>query len=159
MAQGIEYTKEEREEVVQSLKTFFLLGYSIKKACEYGGFNPQTLYTWVKNDDVLRTKINAWQGQVNSKAREAVVQSILGQEEKRNKEGEVIQEFRPPSIKSSQWWLERMEREHFSTRTELDHTSKGEAISGWKLEIIDKTEDIDAEEDTGDNSPEETTES
>lgn len=150
MAQGKAYTKEEKEEVIRSLKKYFLLGYSITKACEYAGFPYQRVYEWVKEDVGLRSKIGAWQGQINAKAREVIAHSILGDEKEGIK----------PDLRTAQWWAERMEREDFSTRTENDITTKGEPITGFQFEIIDKTEDIENDsEDTGDTSIQETPES
>lgn len=133
MAQGKKYSKKEREEIIKSLKKYFLLGYSITKACEYAGFQAQNIYNWLKDDPGLLIKIRAWQGQVNAKARETLVHAILGDEEKGVK----------PSTKWAAWWLERRERESFSVRVENDITTNGEPITGYQFEIIDKTEDVE----------------
>ena len=147
MAQGKAYDKQQ---ILEGLKKYFLLGYSIQTACEYAGFDPSLVYKWAREDPSLSSKIKAWQGQVNAKARELIVHSILGDEKEGIK----------PDLKTAQWWAERRERNDFSIRTENDITTKGEPITGFQFEIIDKTEDIeDDSEDTGDTSLQETPES
>lgn len=101
MAQGLEWKKEK---VVEILKPYFQLGYSINRSCELAGLPPSTFKTWLADDNELRLKIRSWQGQIGAKARENVLKAI--------KDGDIAQ---------SDWWLERniQERKEFSTRAEL----------------------------------------
>jgi len=101
MAQGKEW---EKEKVVEALKPYFQLGYTVNRACELAGFPSSTLKTWLMTDDELRLKIRSWQGQIGAKARENVMKGI--------KQG---------SQEDSKWWLERniQERKEFSTRAEM----------------------------------------
>lgn len=101
MAQGKEWNKDE---VVEVLKPYFQLGYTVNRACELAGLPSSTLKTWLSTDNELRLKIRAWQGQIGAKARENLLKSV--------KEG---------SEEASKWWLERniQERKEFSTRAEV----------------------------------------
>lgn len=105
MAQGVEWN---REEVVELLRPYFQLGYNIHKACTLAQFPHSTFFTWLEQDDLLRKKVDAWQGMVSAKARE-------------NK----AKEIKAGDSKSSEWWLERMD-EDFSTKTKQSVDFKGE---------------------------------
>lgn len=126
MAQGKAFTKEEKDEIVLSLKTYFQLGYSIKRACQNAGFNFQRVYEWVKDDEVLRTKIEAWQNEISAKARENWREQIRGGDYQASKD-----------------WLERREKREFSTRVDvgLDEgiTDGFETLKGI-LEKLSETE-------------------
>jgi|10_taG_2_1085330.scaffolds.fasta_scaffold02700_7 hypothetical protein len=107
MAQGREW---DREEVIEIVKPYLKLGYSVNKSCILAEIPTSTFATWMQNDEVLRKKVAAWRNNINAIARKNVVESI--------KEGD---------NNESRWWLERKEKEDFSLRQE--HTGKdGEAI-------------------------------
>lgn len=99
MSQGKRWTKEQKEKIVQSLKPYFKLNYSVKKACTLAQFPDSTFYKWVEDDPDLGARIRAWQGIVSAKARENIATAIV--------EGNITQ---------SNWWAERRERDEFSTK-------------------------------------------
>jgi transposase-like protein len=129
--QGKAYTTEEREQIVQSLKKYFLLGYSITKACEYAGFNHQTVYNWVNEDSILYSKIRAWQGEVNAKAREVIAKAIVGDKEKGIE----------PDLNTAKWWAERTEKETFSTRQDNLNTNVNIDMDGIRNVFDDDPDD------------------
>jgi len=109
MAQGVERNKEE---VLKALEPYFKLGCSVLKACKYAGVPPSTVDTWIQNDDDLRVQVTAWQNEISAKARANWRAKIAS--------GEYL-----PSIQ----WLERNEKDDFSTKTETDVTTGGEKIN------------------------------
>lgn len=125
MAKGVPY---DRDKVLQSLKPFFLLGYTKRKACLLAKLEPSNLTRWEKDDPSIAIEIQAWQGSIGAKAREAVARSITG-----DPENGVA-----PNVEVSKWWLERMERDSFSTRVENDLTTNGENISFGYRELLEE---------------------
>lgn len=122
MSQGKAWNKEE---VIEILKPYFQLGCSVNKACKHAGIAQSTVQTWIDNDEELRLKIDAWQGEVSVAARKALRTAI----ESNNV---------APAIE----WLKRKEKDEFSDRTETDITSKGneiKAITGMTIAKDEKS--------------------
>jgi len=110
MAQGREWTTEEKETIVQSLKPYLEMGYSRNKACNFIGLPPQTLSNWIVNDDALGIKIQSWENTVNTMVMQNIVQAI-------KKESELDDDIR----KENSWkWAERRMKDDFSLKTEQD---------------------------------------
>jgi hypothetical protein len=109
--QGKAYTPRQREEIFQSLKPYFTLGYDVKNACILAQVPYTTITTWLEKDNSLRIQVQSWQNMVNAKARQNVVKAI--------NEGDQAE---------SKWWLERKERNDFSTKSEQDITSNGREL-------------------------------
>lgn len=65
MAQGKEWTAEERETIIQSLRPFLEMGLSRNKACEAIGLTPSTLSNWVAADDALGMKLRGYENTLN----------------------------------------------------------------------------------------------
>lgn len=104
MSQGKEYTEEEREEIIQSIKPYLELGYSINRACIIAGIPYQTVHNWVNQKETLGIRIKAWQNAVNAEARKILVNQIKNEKDK----------------EISKWWLERREKNDFSTKQEQE---------------------------------------
>lgn len=90
-----------KEETLEVLKEFFMLGCSIRKACEYAGIPHSTVCTWLEKDDVIRTKITAWQNYGNTLARRNWIKKL--------EEGD---------YNASDKWLSKKEKDEFSDRVE-----------------------------------------
>jgi predicted transcriptional regulator len=125
LAQGKAWDKEKI--INEVLKPLFEMGYSVTKACKHAGITQSTVDTWIQNDDELRLKVSYWQGDVDRIARKNVINTIKSPEKKE-------------SLGVSIDWLEKREKDEFSTRTEQDITSKGEKLEGIKVEIIDSND-------------------
>ena len=108
MAQGI---PRDKEEIIEVLRPYFQLGCSVHKACKYAGVPQSTVQTWVDADDDLRSKITAWQNEINAKARANWRAKIASGEYGPSKE-----------------WLQANEKDDFSTRTETDITTGGQPL-------------------------------
>ena len=117
MAQGKAYTQEQKDVIVESLKSYLELGFSRNKACDLTGLDPSTLSRWVKDDEALAMKLQSWENSINKLAMANIVDAI-------RKEGE-LEETRKETTK---WWLERKMKAEFSQKIENDITSGGEVI-------------------------------
>ncbi len=102
MAQGIAWNKDE---VVKLLEPYFKLGMSKRKSCSLIGIPHSTLENWLADDELLRTKITAWQNEVSVEANKIIVRDIID---------------RKDAI-TAKWWLERKERDEFATKQSLEH--------------------------------------
>lgn len=107
MAQGKAFTKEERERIIQSLQPYIEAGLSRNKACEAIGLPPQTLSNWVQQDESLGIKLKGWENAMSILALQNVYSALL-------KEAEMDDNKKD----TSKWYLERREKEMFSTRQE-----------------------------------------
>ena len=114
MAQGKEFTKEEKDSIVNSLQPYLQMGFSRNKACQFIGLTPQTLSLWVQADESLLIKLTSWENVVNTVAMQNVVDAI-------NKENEMPEDIR----KENSWkWLERRMRDDFATKVDSDVNQK-----------------------------------
>lgn len=114
MAQGREWTTEEKETIIQSLKPYLEMGFSRNKACSFIGLTPSTLSNWVSADESLGIKLTSWENAVNTMVMQNIVQAI-------KKESELEDDIR----KENSWkWAERRMKEDFSLKTEQDISVK-----------------------------------
>ena len=107
MAQGKEFTKEQKENIIESLKPYLEAGLSRAKACRAIGFDDTTLSKWVKNDESLSIKLKSWENVMANLALANIYQGLLKESETEDSKKE-----------TSKWYLERRMKEDFSTRTE-----------------------------------------
>ena len=107
MAQGKEWTPEERETIIQSLQSYLEAGFSRNRSCGLIGLAPQTLSNWIKEDEALGMRIEGWENAINKLAMNNIIDAI-------KKEGE-LDETRKETTK---WWLERKMKNDFSTKVE-----------------------------------------
>jgi hypothetical protein len=135
MAQGKAWDKEK---VIEALRPYFILNYSVTKACSLAQIPQSTVQTWIETDEELRLKITAWQGSVAAKSRENIAKKI--------QDGD---------LETSKWYAERVEKEQFSTR--LDLTNKDESFDTAPdilSEILDELRD---KQQTRDKEPDKPT--
>jgi transposase-like protein len=105
---GKEWTKEQREQIVQSLKPYLEMGFSRNKACEFVGLAPATLSNWIKEEESLGILITSFENVVNTIAMNNIVDAI-------RRESELEEDIR----KENSWkWAERRMKEDFSLKTE-----------------------------------------
>jgi transposase-like protein len=103
--------KWNKDEVLNTLKPYFRLGYNVSKACRCAGIAESTVKHWIQKSEMLRLKVNAWQNEVSAQARANIIHAI---KPKKDDEGNTI----PGSAEQSRWWLERREKDDFSIRNE-----------------------------------------
>lgn len=126
MAQGKEFTQEQREQAIESLKPFLEMGFSRNRACELTGLNPSTLSRWVTEDETLGMRLVGWENVITAIALENIGTVI-------RKERELPDDLR----KENSWkWGERKLRE-LSPKLETDITSNGETIQPVLVKFID----------------------
>jgi len=107
MAQGIPW---EKEKVIEALKPYFQLNYTVNKACEIIGVPQSTVQTWIDADEELRLTIQAWRAEPSVLARKNWVEAL--------RDGRPTK-FGPDKYTPAKEWLERREKEDFATRAEL----------------------------------------
>ena len=122
MAQGKKWNKKE---ILEVLKPFLKLGYSINKACDIVGIPESTVHTWIGKDAELRVQFTAWQNEISTLARQEWLVAI--------KEGKPSK-FGPDRYTPSKEWLERKDRDEFSTRT--DFTSGDDKIQRIDIQTL-----------------------
>jgi transposase-like protein len=115
MAQGREWNKEERENIIQSIKPYLEMGFSRNKACQFVGLAPQTLSNWVQEDDSLGILLTSYENVVNTTVMANLVDAIKKEAETDDSRKE-----------TSKWWAERRMKEDFSTKTEVDQKVEGQ---------------------------------
>lgn len=106
MAQGKAYTPEQRESIIESLKSYLELGFSRNKACSLIGLDPTTLSKWQSDDEALSMKLEGWENAINKLAMSNIVDAI-------QKESEIGDTKKD----TTKWWLERkMKNDGFSLK-------------------------------------------
>lgn len=110
MAQGKAYTPEQRESIIESLKSYLELGFSRNKACSLIGLDPTTLSKWQSDDEALSMKLEGWENAINKLAMSNIVDAI-------QKESEIGDTKKD----TTKWWLERkMKNDGFSLKVEQE---------------------------------------
>jgi transposase len=123
MAQGKSWNKEK---IIELLKEYLKLGYSVNKACEISGIAQSTVQTWIDKDEELRLKINSWQNEPSVLARRNWIEALkYGKPSK----------FGDDKYTPAKDWLERKEKNEFSLRQEV--TGK----DGEKIQLTWSNED------------------
>lgn len=126
MAQGREWTTEQRETIIQSIRPYLEQGFSRNKACEFVGLPPQTLSNWAVSDESLGIKLTSWENALNKLAINNIADALMKESESDDSKKE-----------TSRWWLERKLKTDFSTKTETDVTSNGESVAPVLIKFID----------------------
>lgn len=109
MAQGKEWTTEQREMIIQSLKPYLEMGLSRNRACSLIGLAPGTLSNWVKEDDALGMKLMGWENAMNVLATANIKMALEKEAETEDTRKE-----------TSKWWAERRMKDDFSIKQEMD---------------------------------------
>jgi hypothetical protein len=109
MAKGLEWTSEQKDIIIHSLKPYLELGYSRNKACDFIGLAPSTLSNWLKDKEELGMKLLGWENTVNTIVMANLVDAI-------NAEAAQQDDTRKETTK---WWAERRMKADFSTRQEV----------------------------------------
>ena len=128
MAQGKEFTKEQREEILESLRPFLELGFSRSKACKMVGLNESTLSRWIKADEVLGMKVAGWENAVNKLVMANIFDALKAESKDQDDKKK----------ETSKWWAERkMKGEGFSQKVEQELSNPDGSLKPVLVEIID----------------------
>lgn len=76
MAQGVPFTKEQREEIVETIIPHLQMGFSRNKACAFIGLEPTTLSKWVQADEALSMKLTSAENTMNILALANIYQAL-----------------------------------------------------------------------------------
>jgi hypothetical protein len=123
MAQGIAWDKEK---ILKVLEPKFKKGMNRYKACIACAIDPSLLKKWEDKDPTLSKRIDSWIAEPNEMARDVVLEAI-----KKGKDSRLAME-----------WLEKKEKDEFSTRTE---SIVAEATLDEVLNGLENDKDLDSE--------------
>lgn len=112
MAQGKKFTETERKNILESLKPYLQLDYSLHKSYilafsnlkdKYKNKTPDytTIQKWIKEDETLSIKVQSWRNSISSAARRNWANKVYDGDYNASKE-----------------WLERRERDDFYPKSE-----------------------------------------
>lgn len=107
MAQGVEFSTEERETIIESLRPFLEAGFSRNRACEQIGLHPTTLSKWVQADESLSMRLKGYENTLNMLALSNIASGLRA-------EAEMEGNQKPMST----WYSERRMKTEFSPRIE-----------------------------------------
>ena len=96
-------------ETIGKLEQAFAIDATVGEACFYADINPDTYYRWINENKELNEKFTRLREKPILTARQTIAKSLHEPEH-------------------AKWYLERKKKLEFSTRNELDHTTKGESI-------------------------------
>jgi len=119
MSQGKPYTKEQREEIILSLKPYLEMGFSRNKACKFVGLPPQSLSNWVQDDEALGMKLVSWENVNSALALANIHQALKNESTLATEKGDVRME-------NSWKVLSKLEEGY---KDKLDVTTNDEAIT------------------------------
>jgi len=117
------------KEALRKLSPFLQVGYSFYKACQLANLPFTTYLYYYKNNDSFRNEIEYERAKVNIIARQNIISAIT----------------KKKSVMTSFEWLDRMEKDDFSKRTEVtgkDGEPIGLLSDGQALATVLKTFDI-----------------
>jgi hypothetical protein len=110
--------------------SYLQLGYSLHKACLYAQVPYRQLHEYYEANEDFRNKVEATRGQLSIRARANLADVIMNKEVKDEK-GNIIIPKKPQTMVNdiSLQWLENIEKEDFSKRTEIkDVSERSEAV-------------------------------
>lgn len=120
MAQGLAYTPEQRESIIESIRPFLEAGFSRNKACETIGFDPTTLSKWVQDDEALSMRLRGYENTLNTLALSNIASAL-----------QVEAEMEGNRKDMSQWWAERRMKNDFSTKIEQEVKADVDLTFKW----------------------------
>jgi len=125
MAQGKEFTKEQREVIIESLKPYLEMGFSRNKACDFIGLDPSTLSRWATDDESLSMRLTSYENVITTIALNNIGDAI-------KKEAENKDDIK----KENSWkWGERRLKE-LAPKQETDITTNGKDIPTPILNVL-----------------------
>lgn len=88
-------------DVLDKLRQAYLIGANDKEAYGYAGISHETFYNYIEKHPEFREQITIWQNEPILKARTTVVKGL-------------------DDVRNAQWYLERKQKDEFSTKFEND---------------------------------------
>lgn len=114
------------DEVLKEVRKAFLWGASVTEAAAFADIGARTLYDYLEKNPEYSQQVKAWQLNPLLKAKKTVVESL-------------------DDAKNAQWYLERKQKDEFSTKVENDVRVK--ELPKPILGGISKTEVIEVKDD------------
>ena len=135
MAQGREWTTEQREEIIQSVKPYLEMGFSRNKACSFIGLPPQTLSNWVKDDEALGMKLVSWENVNTALALANIHQAIQNEKILTEEKGDVRVD--------NSWKLISKIEDGYKDKVDITSNDKEVSITGFTFVKNDSTDKTD----------------
>jgi hypothetical protein len=129
MSQGVAWDKEK---VIELLEPLLRLDYSVTKACKIIGIAQSTVQTWIDEDEELRLKVQSWRAEPSVKARKNWIEAIENGVPTKNG----MDKYTP-----AKEWLERREKDAFSTKQKQDNNLNVNVNPTPILESLNKSEE------------------
>ncbi len=129
--QGIEYTPEQKQVIVNSLRPYLELGFSRRKSCHFIGFEDATLSLWLKADNALLTQIVAWENVNNAIALANIHQALQNEKILTTEKGDV-------RVDNSWKLISKLEDGY---KDKLDVTSNNETVAVAGFEFVKNKQD------------------
>lgn len=114
------------DEVLDKLRQAYLWGSTNAEACAYAEISERPLYEYLSKNPEFKQKIEEWKLAPLLKAKKTVVDSL-------------------DDAKNAQWYLERKQKDEFSTKVENDIRVKElpKPILGGKSTVVEVQEETD----------------
>lgn len=119
MAQGKQFTPEQREEIIKSLQPYLEMGFSRNKACAFIGLPPQTVSNWVQDDEALGMRLTSFENVNNALALANIHQALKN-------EGAILGEGKDVRAENSWKLVSKLEDGY---KDKLDLTTNDKDIS------------------------------
>ena len=135
MAQGIGFTPEQREEIMQTLLPHLEMGFSRNKACAFIGLNPTTLSKWVQDDEALSMKLTSAENKMSILALANVYQAMQN-------ENTALGEGKEVRADNS-WKILNVKEDGYKPKQDITSDDKAIEIAGFnfvKNDTDDKTD-------------------
>lgn len=123
MAQGKAFTPEQKEEILESLKSYLEIGFSRSKACKMVGLHESTLSKWATTDEVLSMKLQGWENALSKLALSNIRDGLM-------KEAEM-----DDNRKESSWKYITVKEPEFNPKSEVKQTIDANVSVSNKEEI------------------------
>ena len=102
MSQGVPFTDEQRESIIETVLPHLAMGFSRNKACAFVGLDPTTLSKWVKGDEALSMKLTSAENTLNVLALANMYQALQN-------ENTILGEGKEVRADNSKWFLSTKE--------------------------------------------------
>ena len=135
MAQGREWTTEQKEEIIQSIKPYLEMGFSRNKSCSFIGLPPQTLSNWVKEDAALGMKLVSWENVNTALALANIHQAIQNEKILAEEKGDVRVD--------NSWKLISKIEDGYKDKVDITSNDKEVSITGFTFVKNDSTDKTD----------------
>lgn len=129
---------EAKPEVVGVLIDALNIGMTVTEACHQAGISRDTFYTWKKKDPVLAYRLEKAETSTSRLAKGTLRMKLQNENEQLKTNPDL-------DIPTTRWWLERKNRDEFSTKSETENRNFNVDIGSIRELFGDDPEDTGEE--------------